>query len=474
MRNIRKYSIILTLILLMNIFCIFTIENPKAKFCSVNENLNSEKIFDGYTLFTPEWSKYTYLIDNNGKTVHSWKSNHIQGLAVYLLENGNLLRSDSAGIKNIDPDFIGTGVTGRVEMFDWNGSLIWDFIYSSDKHCLHHDIEPLPNGNVLMIAYQSKTYEECVSAGCNPDLVERNGMWIDHIIEVEPIFPSGGNIVWEWHAWDHIIQDYDLTKPNYGIVEDHSELIDINYRSVKRHASPGITEFLHMNSVDYNEEFDQLLLTSRNINEIWVIDHSTTTEEAAGHIGGNSGKGGDILYRWGNPQVYRAGDEDDQQLYMPHDARWIENDVPGEGHITVFNNGVGRLNSEFSSVDEIIPTINSYGDYYLEQNSSFGPDEPVWSYSSRFTKIFYSPYVSGAQRLPNGNTLICSGWRKGLFLEVNNEKEVVNRYINRFPFYAFKTVFKTQSYPLDYPGLGEFNHNRINRPLLILLQNIFY
>ena len=118
----------------------------------------------------------------------------------------------------------------------------------------------------------------------------------DHVIEVEPNGSSGGNIVWEWHVWAHLIQDYDPAKDNYGVVEDHPELIDINFMAI----SAG-KDLNHINAIDYNEEFDQILLTSAGQDEIWVIDHSTTTEESAGHTGGTSGKGGDLLYRWGNP-----------------------------------------------------------------------------------------------------------------------------------------------------------------------------
>ena len=125
----------------------------------------------------------------------------------------------------------------------------------------------------------------------------------DHVIEVKPTGPSSGDIVWEWYVWDHLIQDYDPSQHNYGDVEEHPELIDINFGSYN-------ADWIHTNSIDYNEEFDQILLSSRTFSEIWVIDHSTTTEEAAGHTGGNSGMGGDILYRWGNPHAYRAGRED--------------------------------------------------------------------------------------------------------------------------------------------------------------------
>jgi len=144
----------------------------------------------------------------------------------------------------------------------------------------HHDVKTLPNGNVLLIAWEIKTLYEAIVAGRNPNYVSDQGLWPDHVIEVEPTGPTSGDIVWEWHVWDHLIQDFDPTKENYGVVGDHPELVDINYGASQK------LDIMHTNSIDYNEDFDQIMVSVCFYNEIWVIDHSTTTEEAAGHTGG--------------------------------------------------------------------------------------------------------------------------------------------------------------------------------------------
>jgi hypothetical protein len=429
----------------------------KAQERTVGLFLNDSTSFNGYTLFTPMPDTATYLIDNNGLLVHSWESNFQPSLSVYLLENGHLLRTASES----NPPFPNEG--GRVQEFDWDGTVIWEFSYASNLYFRHHDIEPLPNGNVLMIAWEYKTYEEAIDAGRDPSLLNQGYLIPDHIIEVEPVGDTSGNIVWEWHAWDHLIQDYDSTKTNYGVVSDQPELIDINHVNRAKAA-----DHIHLNGIDYNDSLDQIVVSSVPFNEVWVIDHSTTTEEARGHTGGNSGKGGDLLYRWGNPQTYRAGDASDQKLFRPHDAHWIEYGNPGGGNILVFNNGANRPDGNYSSVDEIVPPVDENGSYELTPDSSYGPEEPVWSYTAVNPADFYSPGISGAQRLPNGNTLICEG-QKGNFFEVTPEQEIIWKYVNPViqsgPLtqgYCIPTagdsqqnrVFKIRRYAPDYPGLA--------------------
>ena len=100
-----------------------------------------------------------------------------------------------------------------------------------------------------MIAWEYKTSAEAIAAGRDPNKLS-DAMWPDHIIEVRPTGSTTGDIVWEWHVWHHLIQDYDSSKANYGVVGNHPELVDINYVISSQ------SDWLHANSIDYNEEFD--------------------------------------------------------------------------------------------------------------------------------------------------------------------------------------------------------------------------
>ncbi len=419
--------------------------------------LNDSKSFNGYTLFSGLSYTSTYLIDNSGLLVNSWETDYVPGNTAYLLENGDLLRSaDPAG----NTTFMAGGDAGRVEKFDWEGNLIWEFEYSDSLVRAHHDIEPLPNGNVLILAWEFKSRTEATSAG--RDSTFDGVMWPEHIIEVEPQGPTGAVIVWEWHIWNHLIQDFDSTQENFGVVMDHPELIDINF------ANNGTPDWLHANAVDYNPELEQIMIGIPRLHELWVIDHSTTTEEAAGHTGGNSGKGGDILYRWGNPEAYDAGTPADRKFFNQHHPHWIEAGLPGAGNILVFNNGPGRPEGDFSTIDEIVPPVDSNGNYSLTPGMAFGPEEPVWRYSAPNPTEFFARFISGAQRLENGNTLICNG-AHGTFFEIDSMQDSVWLYINPVTNEGPLTqgdpvpvvngrntnlVYRATRYGPDYPGLA--------------------
>tara|TARA_B100001093_G_scaffold242048_2_gene231816 strand:+ start:5929 stop:8346 length:2418 start_codon:yes stop_codon:yes gene_type:complete len=384
----------------------------------------------GYTLFSPMPSTSSYLIDQHGREIHSWESpgGHRPGLASYLLEDGDLLRSANIAQQAVG-DFSGGGTAGKIERIGWDGTAEWSWEYSSMDYITHHDIEPMPNGNILAIAWEDKSEAEALQAGRNPAIASdapggNANVWPDHIIEIEPLANNQANIVWEWHAWDHLIQDYDASKDNYGVVSEHPELLDINFVGATGNQA-GRADWMHCNGIDYNAALDQIALSCKNTNEFYIIDHSTTTAEAAGHTGGNSGKGGDFLYRWGNPQAYDGGLSSDQQLFGQHDVQWIEEGREGSGDFLVFNNGNGRSPS-YSSVD-VIQVAYVEGNYPLQSNGTWGPNAPSWSWG--LNQDIYAQSISGAERLPNGNTLVTFG-TQGTLLEVDLEGEIVWKYIS--------------------------------------------
>ncbi len=149
--------------------------------------VNTTAAAPGYVLFSPLLSGTTYLIDADGMVVHTWQTTHAPGASVYLMDNGNLLRT----AREWDvPVFKGGGQGGRIQEFTWEGDLVWDFLLATEERLLHHDIERLPNGNVLAIAWEPKSVEEVLAVGRRPDLVPEKGLWPDLVVELEPLPPS--------------------------------------------------------------------------------------------------------------------------------------------------------------------------------------------------------------------------------------------------------------------------------------------
>ncbi len=376
--------------------------------------LNDSLAYNGYTLLNPSSARKAYLLDNCGRIVNQWTSDNRPFFSAYLTPEGNLMRATRFGTQG-----------GGIEMYNWEGELIWHYEFFSDKFSQHHDIELLPNGNVLILAWELFTEQQVIEAGRNPDLVDEE-LRPEAIFEVEPIIGTdSANIVWEWHVMDHLIQDHDPTKANFGNPADHPELVDINYIGI----GGGFEDWLHANHIDYNPELDQIMINLRNFNEFWIIDHSTNTEEAAGHTGGNAGKGGDILYRWGNPEAYRRGTIEDRIFYRQHNSHWIPAGMPGAGQIMVFNNGLEREPIEFSSIDVLIPPVDAMGNYETPTALAFAPAELHSSYTTTPLGSMYSARISSAQRLPNGHTFICIG-QIGRLFEVDDEGTVHWDYIN--------------------------------------------
>ncbi|MCX6244400.1 MAG: aryl-sulfate sulfotransferase [Bacteroidetes bacterium] len=358
----------------------------------------SGQSYDGYTFYFPQNGTKAYLIDLSGSTYHQWTFSSQTTYASYLLSGGVVLRT----VNHPGNSFNGGPISGEVQKVDYNGNILWDFVYSTTNYCTHHDICAMPNGNVLLIAYERKTPAEVTQAGCSQSIE----MWPDKIVEIQPSGTNGGTVVWEWHAWDHLVQEYDVSKNNYGAVATHPELLNINYITTK--------DWMHVNGIDFNEQLNQITFSSHSLNEVYVIDHSTTTAQAASHAGGNSGKGGDFLYRWGNPQAYQAPGSAD--FNVVHDAHWVPMSSPRfPNSLCGYNNKGGAGNK--TCIDIFTPPYNGYNYLYTPGNA-YAPSTYNWRHTYSGNQ---QPDNGNSQQLPNGNTLVCAGMN-GFIYEIDSNQ----------------------------------------------------
>ncbi|MDG1283496.1 MAG: aryl-sulfate sulfotransferase, partial [Flavobacteriales bacterium] len=301
----------------------------------------------------------------------------------------------------------------------------------------------LVGDNVLLTAWEVKTATEVNDAGFDNSTTDK---WPTHFIELADDGNGGATIVWERHIWDHLIQDTDASKPNYGVVSDNPQLIDINM--IAAGGGPpgggGGGDWFHVNGVDYNEELDQIAFSSRHASEIYIIDHSTTTAQAASHAGGNSGMGGDIMYRWGNPSNY--GMPGTQVIpNAVHDARWITNDGrPNGGFLQIFNNS--GVSNNVSAIDGIETSWDSISNSYLRNpGQAF---EPI-SYTTRYECAYSASGQSSSDRMSNGNIYVNASSGQGgsgVMYEVDMSGNIIWG-----PYQA--ATQKGFRYECDYPGI---------------------
>lgn len=428
---------------------------------------------DGYVLYAPLTHNRTLLLDTAGEIVHAW--NHgLPTMSNVLLDDGHLLT-----LQRLDdnPVFFGGGIGGRLAEFDWDGKLVWEFTLSNEKQILHHSFDVLKNGHVLVIVWEHHSRDEAIALGRDPAAIGPSGWWTDAILELEPIRPSGAKVVWEWHMSDHLVQDLDATKANHGSPADRPEVVDVNFdlrarppmtpaelakeaareRAMRQSGYAGGSDddddpdapkdtarkpaddpraqaresgdWTHVNSVDLDPRNDLIVLSSPELCEMFVIDHSTTSAEARSDRGGKRGHGGRLLFRWGNPRNYGVASDAHKQLFYQHQPEWIPDGAPGAGHVLVFNNGSKRPGVEHSSVDEIELPFDAQKGFVREPGKPFGPGKPAWSYASEKREDFFSFFISGCQRLSNGNTFICSG-QQGRLFEVTPDKRIVWEFWN--------------------------------------------
>ncbi len=352
--------------------------------------LSAQDIYDGYVFFSMALGKDCFLYDNDQKEIHVWKS------AYEVAGSAHLLRDSSVVFCGVDPDSklfaqMVPLAGGRYQIIKWNGDIVWDFKYVSKDYLPHHNMEVLydpadPEGvpHILLVC-------AVMAPGAQ--------VMYDKVVEIKPTGKTTGEVVWEWSSWDHRTSNPD----------DNPELLDENYLPGKGN------DWTHINSVSYNAELDQIVLGVKHFSEFMIIDHSTTTLEAKGHTGGKYGKGGDILYRWGNASSYGCTVND--YIEDHHCAVWIpilfpgtNLEVPGGGNILFFHN------STSTAVSVKLPG-NGDGIYPRTSGKPFGPDAPEWTCKLKFKA---SPNEGSAQRLPNGNVFVAD-WYTGKMQEMDSK-----------------------------------------------------
>lgn len=390
---------------------------------------NPAKAWSGYTVFQAG-DEGVVLIDMSGKEVHLWQG--LIGFPAKILPGGYVLGSTGRR----DPKF---GIQDNVDLVqvDWDGNVVWK--YNSYEHIedpgyeplwyarQHHDyqregnpvgyyapgLEPSANsGKTLILAHKNLH---------NPQISDKQ-LLDDTIIEVD----WEGKIIWEWAASDHFDE--------LGFDEAARNVLfrDPNTRSFGD-LGGGVGDWLHINSASYvgpNKFYDQgderfhpdnIIWDAREANIIAITDKRT----------------GAIVWRLGPdyslPEVQHIG-----WIIGQHHAHIIPKGLPGEGNLLVFDNGgwggyglpnpsspFGQKNAlrDHSRVLEINPVTLEIEWQYTSAEAGFSV--PTDSYK------FYSPYISSAQRLPNGNTLITEGSNGRLF-EVTAAHELVWEYISPY------------------------------------------
>ena len=421
---------------------------------------DTERADDGYTLICNYHSDGIYLVDMKGRVVHQWA--FPEGMQIWgncmLLENGHLIRA----ILERDPGVDKGGPCSIIQEVDWENNVLWEYRAREDKYRVNRDMRVLPNGNFLYICFGRNTADEA----------RAKGRLDKYLIDCDEIYPIGiaevnrnKEVVWAWSFWDHFVSERtgDVTDPG---------LLDINVTFFIDEA-----DTIESNAFDYDPVTDRILINSAQTSEIYVIDHSTVDyDNPERGIAAAAGPAGNFIARFGNPGNYGAGEHSnipriknspffgkrtadrlydlskpptngDRTLFQQHGSNWIQRGkgLRGEGNILVFNNGLFREPRAYSTIEEY----------------DYETGEIVWAFEGRDKITLRSWLMGGAQRLPNGNTLICGG-QYGHLYEVTVYGDVVWEYIIPLSRDGIRqrvkgeniTIYNVRRYSSDYPGLA--------------------
>jgi hypothetical protein len=205
-------------------------------------------------------------------------------------------------------------------------------------------------------------------------------------------------------------------------------------------AALAVGDWTHFNGISYDSSRDEIAFSSRNFDEIYVIDHSTTSAEAADSVGGKRGHGGDLLYRWGAAANY--GVSGHQYFTVTHAVKFIPPGYPGAGNFVMVHNREGLTPNQTHCI-ELKPPRDSLGVYTLVPGEAFGPEGAVDTFT---TSGYYHTTTGSAQRLPNGNTM-CTESDNGMIREWDSTGAIVWQY------QAVANTAVAYKYAPDDPGI---------------------
>ena len=369
---------------------------------SENVILYTPKKMDENLVFMIEnGGRAAYLVDKTGTKIRQWSFDLNLGNDLELLPDGGVM-----GLFKPEtlPPFNFGGYGGVLRRYDNAYNLVWEYALHTEDELLHHDFSILPNGNVIVLVWERISAAEAVAHGVD----RTTDLFAEKIIEIDP---STNSVVWQWRSWEHGVQDVNPDALNYGDLSTNFDKINLNY---DQRANGDI---MHANALAYDADRDLIYMSVNFFSEVWVIDHSISTQLA-------QTSAGDLKYRFGNPSAYNGTGT--RLFYNNHHPNFIDPSYGAVGDMMVFNNGTPQEQSVVFELD--LP------DTFVANGALVLPTV-VWTYEH---PDLYFNLISGAVRLPNGNTLICEGdWG---YWEVTPDKEVVWQYKGRQWFWRGYTV----------------------------------
>jgi hypothetical protein len=388
-----------------------------------------EKTWNGYTIMDAADGEGAVLIDMNGNIIRRWEE--LKGMGPFrMLPGGYVLgatafrrpHQESVGMLQMNWEGGRTWYFDRFEQVqiqeerdeDGNVTMESETIWAA-RH--HHDWQregnpvgyfspdqsPMThNGKTMILAHRNVTV---------PEITDKR-LEDDYIYELN----WQGEIVWDWLASDHVDE--------LGFSEDSRNAI---YRSVQFNDARKSADWLHINSAAYlgpnpwydagDERFhpDHIMISSRTANVIAII-----------------ARDGSIVWRLGPNYTIDSGQAEIGQIIGQHNPHLIPKGLPGAGNLLVFDNG-GAGGYGFANPARPDGTNSMTRDQSRVLEINPVTLEVIWEYTINGTERFqfYSAYVSNAQRLPNGNTMINEGMHGRVF-ELTSEKEIVWEYVSPF------------------------------------------